>query len=126
MIKIFVYLLAGIGIFSNQIRAQQAGNSVSLPANREQPAVSLGKTQILDRNNTNYFFTQGARAKSMLQRYNSLKEGDLFLQRPLRPNYYIATLGFMCKKEWQFEKATKVPLRLRLGSLQYCNMLEGK
>ncbi|MBX2924921.1 MAG: hypothetical protein KF746_22160 [Chitinophagaceae bacterium] len=55
----------------------------------------------------------------------SLKSMRVIL-RSLRPDHYIATLGLMCRKEWQFEKATSIPLRFRLGSLQYCNRLEGK
>lgn len=41
-------------------------------------------------------------------------------------NYYTANFGIICKKELAFEKATKIPFRFRLGSLQQCNFMEGK
>ena len=41
-------------------------------------------------------------------------------------NYYTQHMGFVCKKELALEKIINIPLRIRLGSLQQCNYLEGK
>ena len=42
------------------------------------------------------------------------------------PNIYYVQSGFFCKREWEFEKATHIPFRFRLGSLAECNAMEGK
>ncbi|HUR11797.1 MAG TPA: hypothetical protein VM012_10535 [Flavitalea sp.] len=42
----------------------------------------------------------------------------------IEENFYTKDFGFFCRKELQFERSTGLPLRIRLGSLAYCNSLE--
>ncbi|MEP6584996.1 MAG: hypothetical protein ABJA90_12055 [Ginsengibacter sp.] len=48
------------------------------------------------------------------------------VQNKIPQDYYTKNFGFFCKQELRVEKAIKIPLRFRLGSLQQCNYYEGK
>ena len=50
----------------------------------------------------------------------------ILLLNPFQKTSYRQPLGFFCRKEWQFEKTTSIPLRIRLGSLEYTDYLEKK
>ena len=40
--------------------------------------------------------------------------------------FYFDRLSFFCWQEYKFEKYSKIPLRVRVGSLDYTNYLEKK
>jgi hypothetical protein len=44
----------------------------------------------------------------------------------LSADYYKNSIGYFCRKEIQIEKATKLPLKLRLGSVTYTDKMEAK
>ena len=67
-----------------------------------------------------------ADSTQMMHSMLRLKKIDNALPGTLSAGYYSSCMGFFCKKEWQIEKATKTPIGLRLGSLDYCDKSEGK
>jgi hypothetical protein len=76
--------------------------------------------------------TAFAQEKNIVKKNSSLLALDS-LSTPkagvsLNPLYYQFTVqqGVICRKEYQLEKRTGLPLRFRLGSLAYVDRLERK
>lgn len=42
------------------------------------------------------------------------------------PDNYTQHLGFFCRQEWKMEKATKIPIKIRVGTNEQCSFLEQK
>ena len=57
------------------------------------------------------------------QMMGALLPGD---EAMIPANGVVTHFGFFCKRELELEKTIRLPLRFRLGSLEYCNKLEGK
>lgn len=48
------------------------------------------------------------------------------LPKQLQGNFYAKQLPFFCNKELQLQKAVGFPVKFRIGSVEYCDRLEGK
>jgi hypothetical protein len=55
----------------------------------------------------------------------TISKGTYTIQNKVAPNYYTTQTGFFCNQDRALEKKTKIPLRVRLGSLSYTEQLEG-
>ena len=49
-----------------------------------------------------------------------------FTRLRLPGNFYLAHTGFFCRQEYLLEKKFSFPIKIRLGSVPYCDALEGK
>ncbi len=58
---------------------------------------------------------------------NRVKPSERFFSvMPFKADYTFQNLGWFCKTEWKFQKISKIPLFLRLGSKSQTDFLEGK
>lgn len=78
-------------------------------------------------------FVHYVQQKSALQQYVPYSRNtNIFVgaispaYQQLAESYYQQHFGYFCKQEWEWQKQTSIPLRMRLGSLEYTDRKEGK
>lgn len=83
---------------------------------------AFGQNIIKNNNNKKPVFT----TKIKTEGFNYIAKENKKPVSMISANYYVSQLGFFCTQELKFEKVTRLPLKLRLGSVQYCDWMEGK
>ena len=71
-----------------------------------------------------YFSSSAQMASKKPLKSPEIRSGNIFHPSSITPDLYTKNLSFFCKKELQFEKSTKIPLKFRLGSINYVNYLD--
>jgi hypothetical protein len=125
---VVLLLILPAKIFSQQQMPRYAQNSphrsMDFPFFREK--LNIGVNSLAQKNpyqGYDFFMGAGAINKKSLPGLQCKNPGIIGI---VEPGFFVSHLPFFCKKELQIEKATYLPLRLRLGSLEYVNKMEGK
>jgi hypothetical protein len=63
---------------------------------------------------------------SSLIKRKTLNNSIKYVSFRLPSNFCTLNPGFFCRKDLQVQNAIKMPLHFRLGSVAYCDALEGK
>lgn len=125
--RIFFFLVVCIFNLNGEIFSQQTLHYINKTS-----LISFIDNQSISSSFNFFEFINDSNFKIAFSRKNSTSSiflsgsGKFLLAGSIGQDYYSRHLGFFCKQELQIEKLTMVPIRFRLGSLEYTNYLERK
>lgn len=122
---IFLVFNASSG-FCQQLSAFSNGNNIFLKNNSSLYAASFFPLNIVSTKNATFFDATYFRFLDP-ENVKNPAANDKNLSQPVLPaNFYVCNYPFFCRQELKLEKISRVPIKIRLGSLAQCNYYEGK
>ena len=122
------FILVVLILFSFGEILGQSKNVEKIPPPHQNGGDSLADCSLysynINHNKTVPFFLKQKTAKPITDIF--LKFPSFPVMKPVSMNFYSNNLSFFCRQELLFEKATTIPLKFRLGSVQYTDYLEKK
>ncbi|MEO8823890.1 MAG: hypothetical protein ABI366_09960 [Ginsengibacter sp.] len=125
----FCGLLLFIFIFINFSYAQSKEQTVASDGiNSLNNSLSFFKTKEIDSKLSflNFSSVEHKYLSSPKIAVQPLENFNIVSSSILPGNFAACKYGFFCRQELKIEKATNLPVRVRLGSLAQCNYYEGK
>ncbi|MET0638111.1 MAG: hypothetical protein ABWZ25_18920 [Chitinophagaceae bacterium] len=104
----------------------QNGEIIAQEIKKISPVLSAEKQTVTFKSFQKY---QAGSAVGNFRGINILNQGSVIRKSSfnlLDQSYFSNQLGFFCRSELKLEKAIRVPLKFRLGSLAYTDYLERK
>ena len=119
--RVFYFVVVSILFFNVEIFSQIKPQCIKLPINYAAPASFKLESHLQLKQ----------LSKESVPILEISKQGPAIIKAKaslfvLSPSFYSTHLSFFCNTELKIEKITYVPLRFRLGSLDYVNYLEQK
>ncbi len=125
---LFIFFAVNINANAQKVHGQlvwttnEASKSATL---KKQAIINLSYKEL-----SNLFLKQETYSKKFQPQFITAQatQRSFFCFSPssLPSDFYNYKLGWACKQEWKLEKATSIPIKLRLGSIEQVDFLEGK
>ena len=120
------FLVVLLLMFAGNIFSQNISNSMSYAYAKKNRKIFSLNDNLLSNHLFSVIMTKNFPPESRKHCFGHPPTPVFDFLTPVAKDFSTTQLGIVCKKEFEFEKKTSIPLRLRVGSLDYTNYMEQK